>query len=94
MSTRAQTGLDIAASPGPWLVLGLVLLPDLLHGVPGFAQFGYRFLCDILPILWWLLAWVVVNRGLTLGLRVALLAGIVVNVCALVAVWGLGFVSY
>ena len=78
----------------PWLTVGLVLVPDLLHGVSGFAQFGYRFICDVLPILWWLLAWVVVRHGLTLGLRLALVAGIVVNVYGLVAVWGLGFVSY
>jgi hypothetical protein len=78
----------------PWLVAGLILVPDLLHGAPGFAQFGYRFLCDALPILWLLLAWVVVHRGLTLGLRVALVAGMAVNAYAIVAVWVLGFVSF
>ena len=78
----------------PWLTVGLILLPDLLHGVSGFAQFGYRFICDVLPILWWLLAWVAVNRGLTLGMRLALVAGIVVNAYAVVAIWYLGFVSY
>lgn len=78
----------------PWLVAGLVLVPDLLHGVPGFAQFGYRFVCDALPILWWLLAWVVVHHGLTRGLRAALVAGVVINAYALVSVWWLGFVSY
>jgi hypothetical protein len=78
----------------PWLVVALVLLPDLLHGAPGFAQFGYRFICDVLPLLWWLLAWVVVHHGLTRWLRVALVAGIVVYGYALATVWGLGFVSY
>jgi hypothetical protein len=78
----------------PWLVAALVLVPDLLHGAPGFAQFGYRFICDALPILWWLLAWVVVNRGLTLGLRAALIAGIAVNAYGLWTVWSLGFVGY
>jgi hypothetical protein len=78
----------------PWLVAALVLLPDLMHGNPGFTQFGYRFICDALPILWWLLAWVVVNRGLTLGLRAAIVAGIAVNLYGLVTVWGLGFVSF
>ena len=77
-----------------WLAVALILVPNLLHGVPGFAQFGYRFICDVLPILWWLLAWVVVRHGLTLGLRLALLAGIVVNVYGIVAVWGLNFVAY
>lgn len=78
----------------PWLAVGLVLVPDLLHGNPGFVQFGYRFICDALPILWWLLAWVVVRRGLTLGLRAALIAGIVVNTYGIVAIWGLNFVSF
>lgn len=78
----------------PWLAAGLVLVPDLLHGNPGFVQFGYRFICDALPILWWLLAWVVVRRGLTLGLRAALIAGIVVNTYGIVAIWGLHFVSF
>ena len=78
----------------PWLVAGLVLVPDLLHGAPGFAQFGYRFICDVLPILWWLLAWVAVNRGLTLGMRAAIVAGIAVNIYALWTVWALGFVGY
>jgi hypothetical protein len=78
----------------PWLTVALILAPDLLHGVSGFAQFGYRFICDVLPILWWLLAWVVVHRGLTLGLRIALVAGIFVHVYGLVTIWGLGFVAY
>lgn len=78
----------------PWLVAALVLVPDLLHGAPGFIQFGYRFICDVLPILWWLLAWVAVNRGLTLGLRAALIAGIIVNWYGIWTIWGLGFVSF
>jgi hypothetical protein len=78
----------------PWLTVLLILVPDLLHGVAGFAQFGYRFICDVLPILWWLLAWVAVHRGLTLGMRLALVAGIVVNVYGVVAIWLLDFVAY
>ena len=78
----------------PWLAVVLVLMPDLMHGVSGFAQFGYRFICDVLPLVWWLLAWVVVHRGLTLGMRVALVAGIAVNVYVIVAIWGLDFVSF
>jgi hypothetical protein len=78
----------------PWLTVVVVLVPDLLHGAPGFAQFGYRFICDVLPILWWLLAWVAVNRGLTLGMRAAIVAGIAVNAYAIWTVWGLDFVGY
>jgi hypothetical protein len=37
----------------PWLWLGvlLVMLPDLLWGSWGFAQFGYRRILDALPLL-------------------------------------------
>jgi hypothetical protein len=34
-----------------WLSVGLVMLPDLLHGSWGFAQFGYRFILDAMPLL-------------------------------------------
>ena len=30
---------------------GLALLPDILHGTVGFAQFGYRFSLDAQPFL-------------------------------------------
>jgi hypothetical protein len=78
----------------PWLTIALVITPDLLHGVAGFAQFGYRFICDVLPFLWWLLALVVVRFGLTPGLKVALGIGIVVNLYAVWAIWTLNFVSF
>ena len=32
------------------------MLPNLMHGNPGFAQIGYRFIVDALPMLWILLA--------------------------------------
>jgi hypothetical protein len=53
----------------------LILLPDLFHGNPGYAQFGYRFILDALPLLWLLLGLVVVRTGLTRWLTVALVAG-------------------
>jgi hypothetical protein len=53
----------------------LVLLPDLFHGNPGYAQFGYRFILDALPLLWLLLGLVVVRTGLTRWLTVALAVG-------------------
>ncbi len=40
-----------------WLSVGLVMLPDLLHGSWGFAQFGYRFILDAVPLLLLLLGW-------------------------------------
>jgi len=33
----------------------LILLPDLAHGNPGFAQLGYRYIVDALPVLWLML---------------------------------------
>jgi hypothetical protein len=53
----------------------LVLVPDLLHGNPGWAQFGYRFILDALPILW-----LVVGLGLRAGIGRAALAAIGVGV--------------
>jgi len=53
----------------------LVMIPNLLHGNPGYAQFGYRFILDALPLLWLLLGLVVVRIGLTRCLTVALAAG-------------------
>ena len=76
-----------------WLSVALILLPDLLHGASGFAQFGYRFIEDALPVLWLLLGIVVARHGLTRSLRVALAAGVVANVYGMVAIYGLGLVS-
>jgi hypothetical protein len=75
---------------------GLALVPDLLHGNVGFAQFGYRFILDALPYLWIALALTMRER---LGhpdrlARAALLAGVVVNAYGLIAIWGLQFVSF
>ena len=42
----------------------LVMLPNLAHGNPGFAQVGYRFIVDALPLLWVLLA-IAFRDGLT-----------------------------
>jgi hypothetical protein len=75
---------------------GLALVPDLLHGAVGFAQFGYRFILDALPYLWVALALTMrerLRRSDRLA-RAALLAGVAVNAYGLAAIWGLGFVSY
>ena len=34
-----------------WLGVALVMLPNLTHGSWGFAQFGYRFVLDAVPLL-------------------------------------------
>ena len=57
----------------------LVLLPDLLHGNPGWAQFGYRFIVDALPILW-LLVGLGLRGGASRAAMVAVGIGLAMNV--------------
>jgi hypothetical protein len=64
----------------------VVLLPDLMHGNPGFAQIGYRFIVDALPILWLMLG-LAFRSGLGRWGRAALLVGIPINVWLCVAAW-------
>jgi hypothetical protein len=64
----------------------LVLVPDLLHGNPGFAQVGYRFILDALPLLWLLLG-LAFRTGMSRAAAVALSAGVIVNVWLSVAAW-------
>jgi hypothetical protein len=61
--------------PLAMLSAGLVLLPDVMHGSWGFAQFGYRFVLDAVPILILLLGWAYRER-----LSGALLAAVVLGV--------------
>lgn len=61
-----------------FLVAWLVLLPDLLHGNPGFAQAGYRYIVDALPILWLILG-IAFRDGMPRPAWVALGAGIVAS---------------
>jgi len=45
-----------ALALGLWLLSpALVMLPNLMHGNPGFQQVGYRFILDALPVLWLML---------------------------------------
>jgi hypothetical protein len=49
--------------PLAFLSVLLVMLPDLMHGSWGFAQFGYRFILDAAPILLLLLGWAYRERA-------------------------------
>jgi len=64
----------------------LVILPDLAHGNPGFAQVGYRFIVDALPLLWILLA-ITFRDGLTRAASVALAFGSFVTIWLCSVVW-------
>lgn len=61
-----------------WLGIVIAMLPNVTHGASGFAQFGYRFILDVLPVILLLLAWVFRN-GISLEARVAIAIGVVVN---------------
>ncbi|MBA3687839.1 MAG: hypothetical protein H0W81_03230 [Chloroflexi bacterium] len=65
-----------------WLPVGLVLLPDLMHGSWGFAQFGYRFMLDAVPLLLLLLGWAYRERA-----SWSLIAAVTVGVA--VHAWGI-----
>jgi hypothetical protein len=75
-----------------WLGLSLPLLVDLMHGNPGYAQFGYRFFLDGLPFAWLLLALAVRRNGLTRGMKLAIITGIAIYGYALWCV-SAGFMS-
>ena len=64
----------------------LVMLPNLLHGNPGFAQIGYRFILDALPILWLLLG-LALRTSIPRAAAVALAAGVLVNVWISAVFW-------
>ena len=88
--------LGRATWKSPLILVGwLGLLPlalDLMHGNPGFAQFGYRFILDGMPFIWMLLALVVARNGLTRGFVTAVVAGVVVNVYGMVCI-ATGFIT-
>jgi hypothetical protein len=56
----------------------LVMLPNLMHGNPGFAQVGYRFILDALPMLWLLLG-LALRESMSRAATAALGAGVVIN---------------
>jgi hypothetical protein len=75
-----------------WLGLVLPVTLDLMHGNPGFAQFGYRFILDGLPFAWLLLGLVVLRNGLTRGQVIAVAVGVAVNAYGQACI-AAGFVS-
>ena len=76
-----------------WIAIVLGMIPNVLHGAPGFAQFGYRFILDVLPIMLLMLGWVFRER-ISVEARAAILIGIAVNAYGVWAVTVVGFVSY
>ncbi len=78
----------------PWLWAGvlLVMLPDLLWGSWGFAQFGYRRILDAVPLLLLLLGVAFRDRA-DWALRTTVAVGIVVHAYGIWVINVLGFVS-
>jgi hypothetical protein len=77
----------------PWLWLGvvLVLIPNLLWGSWGFAQFGYRRILDAMPLLLLLLGLAYRERSDGI-LRALVIFGVVVHAYGFWAINVLGFV--
>lgn len=73
----AVAGLGIAAA----------LLLDLGHGTWGFAQIGWRFILDVLPVAWLLLSVVVAERGLGRWGKALIVWGVGINVYACALAW-------
>jgi hypothetical protein len=78
--------------PVALLCVPLILLPDVLHGSWGFAQFGYRFVLDAVPVLMLLLGWAYRDR-VTPWLVAAVAIGVVVHAYGIYAINVLEFVS-
>lgn len=68
------------------LAAGLIALPVLMHGTFGFAQFGYRFIIDFIPFIFFILA-----HALPKKLRLWHWALLVVSV--LVNLWGVVWIN-
>lgn len=71
---------------------GLIVLVELMHGETGYAQFGYRFIVDALPLLWLVLA-LVFRRGLGRGAVIAGIAGMAAFAYGVTAIYGFNFVG-
>ena len=78
--------------PWLWLGVGLVLIPDLLWGTWGFAQFGYRRILDVLPLLLLLLGLAYRDRSDWI-LRALVVVGVVVHTYGIYAINVLEFTA-
>jgi hypothetical protein len=78
--------------PVALLCVPLILLPDVLHGSWGFAQFGYRFVLDAVPVLILLLGWAYRDRA-TPWLVAAIVLGVVVHAYGIYVINVLEFVA-
>ncbi len=67
----------------------VVMVPDLIHGNPGVAEVGYRFIVDALPLAWLMLG-LAFRDGLSRSATIALAVGGVLNVYFAAVEW-LGF---
>ena len=79
------------------LAAALPLVPDVLHGTVGFAQFGYRFSLDAQPFLLPLVAigagWTTSGwRGLGWPFIAVIAYGVLANLYGVVAITWLGYV--
>jgi hypothetical protein len=77
--------------PVALLSVGLILLPDVMHGSWGFAQFGYRFALDAVPVLMLLLGWAYRDRA-SPWLTAAVVLGIAVHAYGIYVINVLGLV--
>ncbi len=68
------------------LAVILVMLPDLAHGAWGFAQFGYRFILDAVPLLLLMIGGAY-RAGPSVSLRLAILASIAAYGVGMVIIW-------
>lgn len=78
--------------PVLWLAIALVMLPNVTHGAWGFAQFGYRFILDAVPLLLLLLGIVFRDRIDRLAIG-TILFGIAVHAYGIWVINVLGFVA-
>ena len=78
--------------PVALLCVVLVMLPDVMHGSWGFAQFGYRFILDAAPLLVLLLGWAYRERA-SGWLIAAVVVGVAVHAYGIYAINVLEFTA-
>ena len=70
----------------------LILLVDMMHGNPGFEQFGYRFILDSMP-LWLVVLGIALRDRAPLPFRLAVIGGAIVTAYGFWAM-GTGFAAF